>query len=112
MPAVQPACGCKRLLAVTEHEREHGRKGAVKAAEGISQGGGVLGDTSGDPGMRELEQESASGTQKEGSLSVDLPKDGAWAKHALPLASRGCAHLLQLSLEVSGSYISDHRRLG
>src|SRR5215211_651379 len=103
MATVQPTRRCEGLLEVAEHQREHDREGAVKAANRVSHGGGVLGNAGCDPGMRQLEQERATRTEKQSGLPVDAPDHRAWSKDTLRLASRRGTDPVQLLLETVGS---------
>jgi hypothetical protein len=43
----------------------------------------VLGDGGGDPGMRQLQEQSTTGAQKDDGFSVDPPSHRGWTKNAL-----------------------------
>ena len=74
MPLVQAPRGRERLVEGPEHQGEHDREGAMEAPDRVLERLRVLRDGRGDPWMGELHQESASGTEEDERLPIDLPQ--------------------------------------
>jgi hypothetical protein len=55
----------------------------MEATDWIRKGPRVLGDGGGDPGMRQLQEQSTTGAQKDDGFSVDPPSHRGWTKNAL-----------------------------
>ena len=64
---VPPVQVTRRGNSVLQRSKDHGKhdaEGLMKAADGIVQGSGMLGNGSGYPGMGKLQQGGAAGSQK------------------------------------------------
>src|SRR5215475_8009362 len=72
----------KGLVERAEHHCKHDVEGSMKTANRICKGARVLGDGGGDPGMRKLKQQSATGAQEYHGFPVDPPSDRGWTKNA------------------------------
>jgi hypothetical protein len=55
----------------------------MKATYRICKGARVLGDSGGDPGMRQLKQQRTPGSQKDDGFPVNPPRYGRRTKNAL-----------------------------
>ena len=85
---MQATRGGQSLLERAEHEGEDDLKRAMESSDRIGEGGGVLRDRCRDPGMSELQEESAPRPKEDERLSVDLPDGRARTKYSL--AGPGC----------------------
>ena len=72
---VQPARSRQSLFERAEDHGEHHAKGLMKAADRISERGGMFGNGGRDPGMRQLQQRRPPCRQKQRRLAIDLPTD-------------------------------------
>jgi len=73
MTRMQPAGRLEALVERAEYHRENGAEGTMKAADRIGKCVRVLLDCSGNPRVRELEQQCAAGAQKYRRLAIDAP---------------------------------------
>ncbi len=101
VPSVQPTGGRTSLIQAAEDQREHDLECAVKAADRVGQGRGVLGDARRDPGMSELKQQRAPCAEEEGRLAIHPPDHRFRAEHARRLTCSSRAHPLELALQVN-----------
>ena len=70
---MQPAGRGQRRIDRAEHHRENRVERSVETANRIGESPGMLGDPGGDPGVRQLKQQSAAGAKEHGRLAVDPP---------------------------------------
>src|SRR5262249_7490387 len=96
---MQAARRGETLLETAEHHGERDVKGAVEAPDWMRKSIGMLLDGGGDPGVRELHEQRAAGTEKNRSLAVDLPGDGVRTKQARVGARRRRAREVQFALQ-------------
>jgi hypothetical protein len=80
---MQVSGSSKGLVERAEHHCKHNLKGSMEATDWIRKGPRVLGDGGGDPGMRQLQEQSTTGAQKDDGFSVDPPSHRGWTKNAL-----------------------------
>src|ERR1700682_2863083 len=85
---MQASGSSEGLVARAEHHCKYDMKGAMETADRVGKGRRVLGDSGGDPGMRQLKQQGTAGPQKDGCFSVDSPGQRGWAKNALHRSCR------------------------
>src|SRR6516225_7538616 len=100
MAPVKTPSGGDRLVRGAKAHREGEVEGAVKPAERIGQCLGMLADRCSDPGMRKLEQQCATGAEKNRYFSIDAPRHGMRAKDARGAAGRHRADKCELALEI------------
>jgi hypothetical protein len=82
MTPMQASGGSKGTVARAEHHRKYNVKGSMEATDWVCKGARVLGDSGGDPGMRQLKEQSTAGAQKDDCLSVDAPRHRGRTKNA------------------------------
>ena len=70
---MQAASCVEALIERAEDHREHRAEGTMESADRIRERLGVLLDGSGNPWMRELQQERAASAQEDRSLPVHPP---------------------------------------
>ena len=80
MALMQATCRGQALIEAPEDHGMHGREGAMESPDRIGKTLRVLLDCSSDPGMRQLKEERAPGSQKDCRLPADLPGYGLWTE--------------------------------
>ena len=73
----------------------------MEATDWIRKGPRVLGDGSGDPGMRQLEEQGTPGAQKNDGFSVDPPSHRGWTKNAFDRSGGPSPDGIKSSLKVA-----------
>ena len=105
MPLMEPTRGFQRLVQRPKDHREDDLERPMETPDRVRQGRRVVRDGCGDPGMGELHQERATGTDEHGGLSVDMPDGRTRAEYAL----NGSACILSDEIEASlkGGIVDD-----
>ena len=99
VPPVKPAGGGDRFLGRAEHHRKDEPESAVKPADRVRKAARMLGDSRGNPGMRQLHQQRAAGGKKNRGLAIDPPHHRAGSENpARPVRARAANHR-QLAFE-------------
>jgi hypothetical protein len=73
----------------------------MEATDWIRKGPRVLGDGGGDPGMRQLKEQSPTGTQEDDGFSVDPPSHRGWTKNTLNRSGGPSPDEIKGSLQVA-----------
>src|SRR6516164_3456716 len=96
---MQAACCGETLLEAAEHHGERDVEGAVEATDRMRKSIGMLLDGRGHPRVRKLHEQRAAGTEKDCSLTVDLPGDGVRTEQPGVGARRRRARDAQFALQ-------------
>jgi len=83
-----------------EHEGEDNLERAMETTDRIREGLGVLRDRCRDPGVSELQEESAPRPKEDERLSVNLPDGRAWTKYAIGRTGCLAPHDFEAALQV------------
>src|SRR5215217_7473911 len=97
---MQATRGGQSLLERAEHEGEDNLGRAMETTDRIGEGLGVLRDRCRDPGVSELQEESAPGPEEYERLLVNLPDGRAWTKYAIDRAGCLAPHVIEAALQV------------
>ncbi len=73
----------------------------MESSDRIGEGGGVLRYRCRDPGMSELQEESAPGSKEDERLSIDLPDGRARTKYSLAGPGRRASDGVEAALKVN-----------
>src|SRR5271165_6339945 len=105
MAMVQAPSGGKRFVGCAKHHCKYDAKGAVKSADRVGQTARMPGNRGGNPRMRELQQQSASGGKKDRGFAVDPPNHRTRLESAAPPPVGGSPHPRQFVLEIGLGYL-------
>src|SRR5215217_3712259 len=100
MSPMQAPGGGQSLLERAEHEGEDDLEGAMESTDRIAEGRGVLRDRCRDPGMSELQQESAPGSEEDERLSGHLPDGRARTENSFGGPGRLASDQVEAALQV------------
>ena len=97
---MQATRGGQSLLERAEHKGEDNLERAMETTDRIREGLGVLRDRCRDPGVSELQEESAPRPKEDERLSVNLPDGRARTKYAIGRTGCLAPHDIEAALQV------------
>src|SRR5579871_1102483 len=104
MPPVKcPPCR-ERLIERAEDHGEHDLERPMEASKRVVKDPRLIGNGGSDPRMRQLQQQGAAGTEKNGGFAIDAPFHRGRTEQALTCPSRAGANDIKAAFKVLHGY--------